>query len=247
MSSTTILKTGSLTRKPTRDISKKIDSKLSTINKVIETKVNKVGDKMTGNLNMSNNRITNVKDPEEDTDVINKGYCQDFFSYAGKLLKNDIISQVERDQSDAINKKYLQIASMEDNVKLKKLMSICRILKDVLMMYENEFPSKYYRPFNLGFTYLQNFILTFNRLYPNQELLPVLEKILYAYIKDVKCLLIAIIEDMSIDKFTAFIDILIANDLLVIPDVHTKLYNIRIFIEKFARNIDPNIITATRT
>ena len=147
---------------------------------------------------------------------------------------------------DAINRKYLQIASMEDNVKLKKLMSICKILKDVLMTFENEFSSKYYRPFNLKFTYLQNFILTFNKLYPNPEVLPVLEKILYSYIKDLKCLTIAIIEDMPVKVFAKFNNILIEQDLLIIPEEHTKLYNIRIFIEKFARNIDAYIITATR-
>ena len=63
MSSTSILKTGGTTRKPTSDNCRKIDSKISTINKYNETKVNKIGDKMLGDLDLSNNRIINIRDP----------------------------------------------------------------------------------------------------------------------------------------------------------------------------------------
>ena len=86
--------------------------------------------------------------------------------------------------------------------------------------------------------------MTFNRLYDNRELLPVLEKILYSYIKDLKCLTIAIIEEMPINVFIELKEILIARDLLVIPE--GKWYNVRVFIEKFAKNIDPLVMTTTR-
>ena len=112
------------------------------------------------------------------------------------------------------------------------------------MMFENEHPSKYYRPFNTKFTYLQNFILTFNKLYHNQEVYPVVEKILFPFIKDLKCLTIVIIEEMPLDVFIAFNDSLIQRDLLGI--LEGKWHKVRDFIEKFARNIDPNIVTATK-
>jgi len=146
---------------------------------------------------------------------------------------------------DAINKKYIQIVSInDDGVKLNDLLPICSILKDVLMKFENEHPNKYYRLFNKKFTYLQNFILTFNRLYDNRELFPVLEKILYSYIKDLKCLTIAIIEEMPINVFIELKEILIMKGLLVTPE--GKWYNVRVFIEKFAKNTDPLVITTTR-
>ena len=170
MSSTSILKTGGSARKPTSDNNnKKIDSKFSTMNKFIETKVNKVGDKMSGNLDMSNNRIMNVGEPEAEFDAISKNYCQGYFSYAGNLLKNDIVSWIESNQSeiinnmvrinrdkmegaldmtghsvynvnfpnnelDAINLKFLKILYLNkyENINIKKLMSICRLLNDLI-------------------------------------------------------------------------------------------------------------------
>ena len=158
MSTASIMKTGS-SRKPTRDL------KISTINKYIETKVNKAGDEMTGNLNMSNNRIMNVKDLESDTDAVSMGFCQDYFS----VLKDEIISKVERDQSeirnsdvnhsnsvlDTINKKYLQIAYLNNSgtINTKKLMSICRFIDGLLAQHSDEFSTKsFYHPFRNKYT-----------------------------------------------------------------------------------------------
>ena len=42
---------------------------------------------------------------------------------------------------DVVNQKYLQVASMNDNVNLKKLMAICRPVNDLLL--SGTFTSKY--------------------------------------------------------------------------------------------------------
>jgi hypothetical protein len=182
------------------------------INKYLEAKVSKAGDVMTGNLNMNNNLIINVKDPEADGDVVTKRYCEERISSAGNLLKNDIISKVEREESrirnnmvrihgdsmkgtldmgghritrvnypdsalDAINKKYLQIAYMNNagTINTKKLMSICRLLNDLLMKHSEDFTSAFDREFRLKYTWMQNMILRYNRLYRKPESLTVIE------------------------------------------------------------------------
>src|SRR5207244_7053862 len=58
---------------------------------------------MTGNLDMSNNRIMNVKDPETDDDAISKSYCKDLIIDACEHYKNNIVSQIESVQSEIIN------------------------------------------------------------------------------------------------------------------------------------------------
>ena len=78
----TILKTGSTGRHTNnKSIDNIIDSKISMINKYLETKVSKDGDKMTGDLNMDNHQITNVRYPDSKRDVVNLQYCEDFVAH----------------------------------------------------------------------------------------------------------------------------------------------------------------------
>ena len=77
-----ILKTGSSGRRTrNKNIDKIIDSKISMIDKYLETKVSKDGDEMTGDLNMDNHRITNVKYPDSKRDAVNLQYCEDFVAH----------------------------------------------------------------------------------------------------------------------------------------------------------------------
>ena len=91
----TISKTGSMENRSNdnENIDEIINSKISVINKYLETKVSKSGDVMTGNLNMHNNHIINVKDPEAAGDVITKRYCDENINSTYDNLKN-VISQV---------------------------------------------------------------------------------------------------------------------------------------------------------
>jgi len=280
MSSTTILKTGGSTRKPTIDNSKKIDSKISTMNKVIETKVNKVGDKITGNIDMSNNRIMNVNnDPRGEGDAIGYKYFREFFRNAHDNLKREIHVKDERiksetvqkagdsmrgtldmgnfgitglnfpdSASDAINKKYLQISSLNnsDNISTKKLMSICRCVNDLLMNHSKDFSSAFDRAFRLKYTWMQNLILKYHNLYKKPdnnypELQPIVETILFPHIKDLICLLFTIIEELSQNSFTELKKSIVGlpDKILITPGDGTNLIKIRRFINKFGNDLDP--------
>ena len=128
---------------------------------------------MTGSLDMSNNRVTNVGDPEAEFDVITKGYCYDFVRAFGDHLKTDIHTQVERDQLEmrnslyVINQKYLHIASLNnsENIKTKKLMSICRVLNDILLNHSEDFTSASHKRFRLKYTWMRNLVLKYEQLY----------------------------------------------------------------------------------
>jgi hypothetical protein len=288
----TISKTGSV-GKPTRGDKNKIisnlSSKISLINKYLETKVNKAGDVMTGNLNMNNNHIINVKDPEADGDVVTKRYCEERISSACEILKKDIISQVEHDRSkirhssmllnhgdsmkgtldmgshritgvnypdsalDAINKKYLQIAYLNNagTINTKKLMSICYFVNELLVNHSEDFTSAFDRQFRLKYTWMQKMILRYNRLYRRPDLDTVLETwkpdlqsiveaILFPYIKDMMCLLIAIIEDLPKNIFDLLKAYLLHDKILKTPDEGTDLMKIRKFLNKFTKDLDSN-------
>ena len=260
----TISKIGSAVRHNNKStIDKQLSSKISTINKYLETKVSKIGNQMSGNLNMNNNCIVNVKDPEADGDAVSRGYCFDFVNHLIKTsqVQSEIrnnpldmggygISGVNFPDSgfDAINKKYLQIAYLNNssNIKTKKLMSICQLINDLLAKYSNDFTSAFDRQFRLKYTWMQNMILTYNRLYRKPELdtvldlHPAIESILFPYIKDIFCLIIAIIEELPKNIFTELKQYLVHNKISFTPDEGTDHMKIRRFIQKFANDIDPN-------
>ena len=169
----TISKTGS-TGGSTKE--KSIDNKFASFNKYVDAnldrisdlKLNLTGGKMTGSLDMSNNRVTNVGDPEAEFDVIIRGYCYDFVRAFGDHLKTDILTQIEPDQSEVRNnQKYLHIASLNssENIKTKKLMSICRVLNDILLNHSEDFTSASHRRFRLKYTWMQNLVLKYEQLY----------------------------------------------------------------------------------
>ena len=49
-----------------------IDSKFITLTKAMTTKVDIMGDKMTGNLDMNNNRLINIGNPVDNQDSVTK-------------------------------------------------------------------------------------------------------------------------------------------------------------------------------
>lgn len=57
-----------------------IDQKFATLSTNLALKVNKSGDTMQGNLNMGSNKISNVGEPIENTDVVNKKYVDNNIS-----------------------------------------------------------------------------------------------------------------------------------------------------------------------
>jgi hypothetical protein len=63
-------------------------------------KVNKSGDTMTGNLNMSNNRVTDVGLPSNDQDVANKFYVDSLNRYRGNFISSSNILSLSGNNGD---------------------------------------------------------------------------------------------------------------------------------------------------
>jgi len=82
--------------------------------------VNESGDKMFGNLDMGNQNITNINDPENDGDATNKKYCEDnYINASGDKMTGDLNMNNHRiintlnpiNDYDVVNKK-----SMNDSI-----------------------------------------------------------------------------------------------------------------------------------
>ena len=138
----------------------------------------------------------------------------------------------------AINKKYLQKVTMNnyDNISTKELMPISRLLNDALMHHSQDFTSAFDREFRTKYTWLLNLLLRYDKLYKKSELHPVVEAILFSRIKDIICLVIAIIEESPQNIFLELKTAVIRNKLLATSEDHTDLMKIRRFIIKFAND-----------
>ena len=53
---------------------KYVDSKFVTLTKNLQLKVEKNGDTMSGNLDMTNSKIVNLQEPTEEQDAVSKKY-----------------------------------------------------------------------------------------------------------------------------------------------------------------------------
>src|SRR6266516_886286 len=81
------------------------NSKFIFLTHSLQTKVDKSGDSMTGNLNMANNKITGVSDPTLDDDVCNKRYLSSVMNsdsitrklYVDTLLDTKIDKKMKED------------------------------------------------------------------------------------------------------------------------------------------------------
>ena len=131
-------------------LSIKIDPNTSNIlslsaNGVMVSGIKSTGGVMTGNLNMQNNKITDLSDPVTDGDASNKKFVQAEIksqSIATKLYidallntKLDINMREDLDMNglkilnvrnpvdplDAVNKMYVQIATQKDDLTIEKL------------------------------------------------------------------------------------------------------------------------------
>ena len=103
-----------------------VDSKFITLTRLMKTKldlnfaqqnfVQKAGDKMTGNLDMSGNRLTNTGAP------VNENDCA-------------ILNSINK---DTVSKLYVQITNEQDETNAKKLCKIGDIITIILTKYRTE-------------------------------------------------------------------------------------------------------------
>ncbi|MCY7362721.1 MAG: hypothetical protein LH629_11750, partial [Ignavibacteria bacterium] len=83
-----------------------------TIPKATPIIVNQTGEDMTGNLDMKNNKITNIGDPTDPKDAVNKGFVDDSFKIPRSNplnMNGHKITNVgyPTDEKDLASKKYV--------------------------------------------------------------------------------------------------------------------------------------------
>src|SRR6478609_4863892 len=128
------------------------NSKFITLTKAMQAKVDKAGDKMTGNLDMNNNRLTNVGNPVDNQDCVTKDYLDtiakpinrsvqlkvnvDGDPMCGNLDMNwHTLSNVKfpLNSCNATNKLYVQICTESDEIDVEKLCKLGEIISLILV------------------------------------------------------------------------------------------------------------------
>ena len=117
--------------------------------KELDTKVSKDGDKMTGNLDMNNNRLINIGNPIDDRDCVTREY----FNTVVKSLNRNIQMKVNKDEKldmtnhsiinlkfplnsgDAVNKLYAHIYSKPDETNAENLCKVGEKISLILLKY----------------------------------------------------------------------------------------------------------------
>ena len=132
------------------------DSKFISLTKAMQTKVDIAGDKMTGNLDMNNNRVTNIGDAVDNYDCVTKHYLDSTI----KPINRSVHSKVSVDgdsmsgdldmnwhtvgnvkfplkSCDAANKLYVQIYAERNEINVEMLCKIGEIISIILYKYDS--------------------------------------------------------------------------------------------------------------
>jgi hypothetical protein len=132
---------------------KYVDSKFITITRNLDSKMNISGGKLTGNLDLGNNKIINVKLPEESKDVVVKDYCDNNIERVKLEMDSRISSLDNRDVTksldmnwntinnlkfpmtslDAINKEYLLAATQRESIGIEYLLEISEVIYNIVL------------------------------------------------------------------------------------------------------------------
>ena len=131
------------------------NSKFITLTRAMQTKVDKAGDEMTGNLDMNNNRLMNIGNPVDNQDSVTK----DYLDTITKSINRQVQLKVNADgdtmrgnldmdwhtvtnvkfplnSCDVTNKLYVQICTEADEIDVEKLCKIGEIISVILNKYE---------------------------------------------------------------------------------------------------------------
>src|SRR6476469_3330102 len=137
------------------------NSKFISLAKNLQTKVDKAGDKMTGILDMNNNRLTNMGNPVDKQDSITK----DYLDIITKSINRSVQLKVNADgdimrgglnmdwnsvknvkfplnSCDATNKLYVQICTESDEIDVEKLCKLGGIIS-LLLVDRDDFLIQY--------------------------------------------------------------------------------------------------------
>ena len=241
---------------PAMDISKQLDSK-----------VDKYGSEMYGVLNMNNKTIQNVGMPINNSDCATKLYSDNSFlrlydeiaegvSYNVALVRQDMQAFLNLKGGvmagnidmklnfvkniafplgdlDAVNKIYLKIASQRDEISVENLFKLAEhVLQKIpenLVTYRSLLDQVYTRA--------KSIMNIFFKL-EGVELIP--EFMNYAYITELKVIIIFIIEEVINEEFLIFTTALINDDLIITYDRTGFITECCRIVEKFVGFCNPD-------
>ena len=138
------------------NVDSKFDSKFVALVKEMKTKLEKPGDEMTSNLDMNDNRVTNIGNPVDNQDCVTKHYFDsaitpisrnvelrvnaDGDSMSGDLHINwHTVTSVKfpLQSCDAANKLYVQIYAEGNEINVERLCKIGEIISLMLYKYDS--------------------------------------------------------------------------------------------------------------
>ena len=227
--------------KPTIDSS--INSKFITLSKQLQTKVDKTGDTLSGNLCMGDNKITCLADPISDNDATNKMFVDSKLkqeSIVTKLYIDTLLHQkLDREtyeNSCKIFEIYKQISTQNNGISIENLLKLGDVVSDlfnenksddILNSYRLEFSNKIY-----------NASTVFSKF---KELFQEDSEFIHSctLFLDLKIIIIVIIEILHEDMFLNLKNNLMAANLVSTPEDKTLRKKYRRFINKNVKSIDP--------
>ena len=244
--------------KPTIDSS--INSKFITLTNQLQTKVDKTGDTLSGNLCMGDNKITCLADPISDNDVTNKMFVESKVrqeSTATKLYIDTLLStKLDRNINenldmnefsitnvknptgsfDAVNKIYLQISTQKDDISMDNLLKVADCISDLFNKYRNNEDLNSYRAeFSASHYNAATSRLKYGELFSDVSFL------MYScgIFIDLKINIIKIITILPEDIFSDLKSDLLAARLVATPEEGTLRKKFRRFINHLSSNINP--------
>ena len=122
----------------------------------METNVDKAGDKMSGNLDMNNNRLINIGNPVDNQDNVTKDYLDTITKSINRCVQLKVNADGDTmngnlyldwhtvtnvkfplNSCDATNKLYVQICTESDEIDVEKLCKIGETISLILNKYES--------------------------------------------------------------------------------------------------------------
>ncbi len=233
-----------------------IKSKFITISKYIKTKLDISGGHITGDINMNNNSIINVKEPQSDNEVITKGYVSNFKDELSNQLILDVKREIQNTtdtleqeifDGDELNGNSIltwqnicnarfQLSSYNDDLSVGKLLKISNNLLTICNKYTEDYYVDQYKPhFELCLAYVKHM----RSIYKNNEL-DVGNLKNCKFVVDLKVSIVNLIENMPESIFLELKNLLREEKLYTTPDLNSIGGQYRVYINTTARTTDPN-------
>ena len=233
-------------------------------NGVMASGIKSTGGMMTGNLNMKNNKITDLSDPVTDGDASNKKFVQAEIKSGSVLTKLYIDTLLDAkldrkfsqnfdmnglkivnvrnpiDPLDVVNKLYAQIFAQKDDLTVEKLIKIGDVMYELFNIYRNNnILNNYSEEFITARYYAATMASKYSDLYEDRQ--ENISELLHSctLFTDLKVVIIRVIEILPGDIFTNLKSELMAANLISTPEEKTLRRRYRRFINRSSKAIDP--------